>query len=618
MGTLRRLRRLGADERGSVLTIFAVAIPTFILVLALALDIGNWYVHKEKLQTRVDNAAFAAALEYGYRFPACTGANNGPREQPMIDVAKKYAGATAADFNKGVNEEGKLQVVVNGDGSQDADTLGPCDLHVTGDVFSPEGGYWTEVNGTEREVVSLFGGFGVPVPAIRAEARVAVVELETSTGDEPFAAPNGVGTDCVSATFGNVGSVPLTQVDPAADPTLWRATTPSGWDMPNGWPNDDNVLPVDIRVGTGGCGSGESSDFENMAGISAVDQAGFPQVNEIELIPVGGCDPYFVPFDGAPCQVRVRANVQFQNPNNPEVTALVEDHPNLDLQPQGGGEWLSSGSVTIDPRDGMADNNDDGYLTVRLRLRNNNGNFGTETWQHIQAGNDLNQGPIEGVTLSERFVNVGGSNDNNLGGITITVRLRDFRGSGPGVQVIDDGLDCSVSYNANLQSTFRDGCQDTYAVANPPGTCSASAPWTCLEGVASSLSSLENDYDERWAPGGSCVPNNWSSYPNIPRGDTRLITVFGVDAGELWNDTSSPSDDYSIAGIVGFYVTGWAGQPGSCNGINDSPPRPQQQLNQGQLWGHFVPYVSAPSGGSGGTAPCDPDRTRACIAVLVR
>ena len=68
----RMLTRLRRNERGSVLVILAVGVPTFILLAALVLDFGNWYAHKRSLQNRVDAAAFAAGVAYGFKFPACT------------------------------------------------------------------------------------------------------------------------------------------------------------------------------------------------------------------------------------------------------------------------------------------------------------------------------------------------------------------------------------------------------------------------------------------------------------------------------------------------------------------------------------------------------------------
>ncbi len=98
------LSRLARDQRGSVLTIFAVGIPTLILFMAIGLDVGNWYTHKLKLQNRGDAATFAAGLEYGYRFPDCT--QIAAQENAIRDAAKQYGGV----LNPGVNTRSNVAV----------------------------------------------------------------------------------------------------------------------------------------------------------------------------------------------------------------------------------------------------------------------------------------------------------------------------------------------------------------------------------------------------------------------------------------------------------------------------------------------------------------------------
>ena len=61
-----------------------------------------------------------------------------------------------------------------------------------GDDISPTVGgidpTWMDVKAIETNVATLFGGFGVPVPAITANARVALMQPESLTGLRPFAA----------------------------------------------------------------------------------------------------------------------------------------------------------------------------------------------------------------------------------------------------------------------------------------------------------------------------------------------------------------------------------------------------------------------------------------------
>ena len=194
------------DERGAVLTTFAIAIPTLILFAALALDVGNWYVHKRQLQNRADAAALAAAVAYGTLYPAC--ATNATLEGQITTVAKQFGGATGVSgaVNTAVNDPVRTTVVVNspsytGAGAVDgAAGGGPCHAH-DADEISPQDTAWTDVKATETNVASLFGGFGVPVPAITSNARVAVMQPSAMSGLRPLAAADPRSTDCAWAVF---------------------------------------------------------------------------------------------------------------------------------------------------------------------------------------------------------------------------------------------------------------------------------------------------------------------------------------------------------------------------------------------------------------------------------
>ena len=144
------------DERGSILVIMAVAVPTLMVIMAMAIDFGNWYVHKRQLQNRVDAAAFAAGVSYGTLFKNCT-SSPGPTNTAITNVAKQYAGINGSTYNASVNDPGKLTVKVNATNIDAADGSagGPCTAHV------PDG-YWTEVSAREANVTSFFAGFGLP------------------------------------------------------------------------------------------------------------------------------------------------------------------------------------------------------------------------------------------------------------------------------------------------------------------------------------------------------------------------------------------------------------------------------------------------------------------------
>ncbi len=56
-----------------------------------------------------------------------------------------------------------------------------------GDFTSPDGGYWTDVKASETNLVSLFGGFGIPIPEIATRSRLALRRIESATAVQPFA-----------------------------------------------------------------------------------------------------------------------------------------------------------------------------------------------------------------------------------------------------------------------------------------------------------------------------------------------------------------------------------------------------------------------------------------------
>ena len=47
-----------------VVVLFALLLPLFLLLGVIAVDVGNWYVHKKRLQTLVDAGAFAGATKF--------------------------------------------------------------------------------------------------------------------------------------------------------------------------------------------------------------------------------------------------------------------------------------------------------------------------------------------------------------------------------------------------------------------------------------------------------------------------------------------------------------------------------------------------------------------------
>jgi uncharacterized membrane protein len=90
---LARLR----DERGGVVVLFALLVPTLLLAFAIATDVGNWFVHRRHLQMQVDAAALAGGSLFGNCFstdPNMVAAANTAIE----NEAAKYAGLSSSAY----------------------------------------------------------------------------------------------------------------------------------------------------------------------------------------------------------------------------------------------------------------------------------------------------------------------------------------------------------------------------------------------------------------------------------------------------------------------------------------------------------------------------------------
>jgi hypothetical protein len=213
------------DERGTVLALAAVMIPVFLLLAALVIDVGNWYTHKRQLQNRADAAAFAAGVEYAKNWSNCVYSGTDPTKlaakaaaaQKIADAARQYAGdPESADYAGGVlpatplrNTEiatqSNVDVMINSDTTRnymnnsdytDADggvgavVANPCYVHPADDIS--KAGHWTDVKVKERDLPSLFGGIGLPLPRNIARARIDVRPAVSGKKFMPLAIPNNV------------------------------------------------------------------------------------------------------------------------------------------------------------------------------------------------------------------------------------------------------------------------------------------------------------------------------------------------------------------------------------------------------------------------------------------
>jgi Putative Flp pilus-assembly TadE/G-like len=186
------------DERGGILVMAAVTLPVFLLICALLVDTGNWFVHKRQLQNRADAGALAAGVEYLSQLGRCQ--TDPPAAATDIsDVAKRYAGDPDAavpgpKYNEQIANQSRVDVAIN-DGAS-----GPCTPQRDGSV-------WTDVRVRESDIGTLFAGFGLNLPSITADARVGVKQITgIQHGVLPFVQETGDYVGCVWAEFVDVST----------------------------------------------------------------------------------------------------------------------------------------------------------------------------------------------------------------------------------------------------------------------------------------------------------------------------------------------------------------------------------------------------------------------------
>jgi hypothetical protein len=289
--------------------------------------------------------------------------------------------------------------------------------------------------------------------------------------------------------------------------------------------------------------------------------------------------------------------------------------------------WTSPFPAIVAPGEGSGG---DGTIPVSLDWDNGtflpggSGSFPTsgDRLQSIMAGDDTQVGALASVRLSGGELSVDNSGPPISRTVTIDLEPLTSAQSGTtpvvlrGVVAGANGLTGPTACaGASFAEAVADGCE-TLVTRQEGASCPAGA--VCDVTVAGSVGT--SAYAAAWAPGGVCTPNNWGDYPDLPRGDPRLITVAVTPVGAPY----AAGATRQVTGFAAFYVTGWAG--GSCPGGDTFADLDPTRALGGELIGHFVKFVSQPSSGVPGDAPCAPQLppdvvprgVDTCIATLVR
>jgi hypothetical protein len=373
------------SESGQSLVMFAVVLPLILFIAVLSVDIGNWWVHKKRLQTQVDAAALAA----GPLFRGCF-RSTATADPQIASEALKYAGdfhagrepaspgQTLQSLNQQVQEPGDVFVALNSTRywQQSDGALSPEDGYgldytmddgnpatPTDDRGKPCSLKYLDVKATDDRVIPLWGRIKNwrDFPALtspKTHAKIEARDIEAMSGMLPWAVPE-IDPRAVVALFVNedTGIVfDSQQLILSDDPDLpwseWRTAVgqePVTFDGVND--NTGVVILIsknDPTPATGGTlasvcnqaprlvvchgGSTATSGLSFIHGYNGGRNGTMesPQARQVELFDTG-CSaddlsaPYFT-LDGG-CSAAVRAVIDFGVEGDPTVAptcALVD------------------------------------------------------------------------------------------------------------------------------------------------------------------------------------------------------------------------------------------------------------------------------------------------------
>ena len=170
----------------------------FLVLTALVVDAGDWFVHKRQLQNRADAGAFAAGVDYAANWAACVQdddpALKAATAAAIAAQARRYAGdpAVAGPVNTEIANQAKLNVVLNStsyDGGDRLERRGRPVLPPRRRRDLAVGRALDGRQGAGADLPSLFGSFGLPLSRNGARARIEIHPAVSDNGFIPLAIP---------------------------------------------------------------------------------------------------------------------------------------------------------------------------------------------------------------------------------------------------------------------------------------------------------------------------------------------------------------------------------------------------------------------------------------------
>ena len=624
-------------EGGAIMVFACLWIPLMVLLAIFVVDVANWFEHKRHLQMQADAGALAAAREFGVIDPDAPG--QGCNRAAIEARAKQYAGIEGSPlYNEQIGGTTPDNVHFLLNSATWFNQATPVDdTVVEGDPCTAS---MIDVKLTETNLPWYFRI--AQVPFINTRARVSIFQQDWAQGALPVGVPDP------RPKQARVLFVDETTGQTLATRDLIRDGTSNGLSM---WSNATDPAPVQIdsahvgvRVILSGsstnidcgqplveCYDTESSDgLLHIRGWSAGSSA--PDARDVTLT-AGSCpDPYFS-NEADTCTIGVQAKFDFgaaPDTVGAELRAVL-GRQTVDLSYDSASDtWTSPTTLDVDP--------DEGPIRVDLEWEKtqNCTESCTGTIANVQrtfAGSDARSGPLQlaqveenGALLANSFERC--STESCLHDLVVRIGIqsslenaRDVNDPIVSLRVVggsqNQALDCDTTI-PNLRDELAQGCGPAYEVNDGTACPDLTEPYDCVplqtgtqrNQVAAGMN-LRVYGDEKATV--CSRPNNWSSFPNIPLDDPRIVQVFLTPFGTF---QGSGNESIPVTGFATFYATGWAGQgkgfKNPCEGQGDDPVPGGEG---GYLVGHFIKYVQSLNTG-GGTEPCVITGFGSCIASL--
>jgi hypothetical protein len=640
MSLIRKYGELATRDTGSVMLIVAAFMPVAILFVVFVVDVGKAFEHNHHLQLQADAGVLAAAQE----FQPCD-------NERIRSALKEYSGKNGAThlYNKqiGSTADENIHEEVNslkyfGQAATSDGTIEkePCQANMV------------DLKITETNTPLLFKAFNAPY--VNAHARVEIRQESETSGFLPVSlvdsAPRAAAACFVNEETGAIlKSAPLIERSGGGSGLVsWTNEA-----APVAVPISTSAIAVHValsgKTGTTSCTDANAKVYDltssGLKGPSVLHIQGWslntkggdggsghakPVVREVRLTsesPPGGCsDPYFSdPASGTTCTIGVSAVVDYGSPTPPAGAAVtVEVSGKTYSLTQAAGVW-TAGGITV--KAGL------GSVAVTLKVTDTamGGAGKALAFPQIQrtySAIESKSGPIQSARVSE-----GGAGDTNSFRIcesahegnecepklvvTIgTLGLKNAESvSEPFLKFpVNKGIN-NCPTGSNFKQRLAQGCEGDYAVLPSGGTCATSGTKiTCItleNGVKANdfAAGLNQRILGSEKPSLCTSPNHWSTFPNLPKNDPRIVTIaltpFGFETEPI------PIETFGT-----FYITGWEGNGNGftnpCEGHGDDP------AGSSEMVGHFIKYTNATDSGGGGSTLCEPDAFGQCVAVLTQ